>query len=356
MKKNILERMKESPVVFDGAMGTMIYDRGVFINTCYDELCLTNPDLIAEIHRAYVLAGADVIETNTFGANAIKLAQYGLADRVEEINREGARLARQVAGDDVYVAGSVGPCLRARQLLKEETTDRVQAAFRQQINVLAQAGVDFILLETFSNLDELRLATRIARETGLPVFASVTVDEEGKNAIGTPVEDLVSSLENDPDVDSIGINCGTGPASAYEAVDRALKLTTKPLFVMPNAGFPREQDGRMIYLASPEYITEYAKRFIARGVNAVGSCCGTTPEHTREIARAIKSLSGVKKHIQIQTFERPEAQVEVIPVEHRSRFANKIARGEEVTSVEILPPRSCDLTDMLEKARQCHLH
>jgi methionine synthase I (cobalamin-dependent)/5,10-methylenetetrahydrofolate reductase len=350
---NIIQRMREAPVVFDGAMGTMIYARGVFINRCFDEVCLADPDLIRSIHTDYISAGADVIETNTFGANRIWLRGYGLAEKTVDINLAGARLAREAAGDDVYVAGSVGPCLRAGQILTDEHRQDVQAAFRECTATLAEGGVDFIMLETFTNIDELLLAAETAAETTLPVIASFTVDVDGKTARGRNVEDIVPILAACPHISGIGMNCGTGPAPLYRAAERAIPMTDKPFVLMPNAGLPQEVEGRTLYLANPEYFTEYAKKYIELGARGVGGCCGTTPDHIRDAARSVHSLSGVKHHIEIKAVETREVGVTPTPTAKKSRVGAKLAAGELVTSVEIMPPRSCDLSPMLEKVKLC---
>ena len=356
MTQDILERMKQSPVVFDGAMGTMIYSKGVFLNVCYDELCLSNPGLIQEIHREYVAAGADVIETNSFGANRIKLRQFGLAENVEAINRAAVRLAREAAGEQAWVAGSIGPCLKTGQMLKGENKPEIVAAFREQMSALAGAGASLLLLETFCDLNELRLAAQTAREFALPVFASFTVNDAGETALGAQAESVVAALNDAASVDAIGLNCGAGPAGVYEVLERVLPLTQKPFLAMPNAGVPREVEGRMLYLANPEYFTEYAKRFIELGVRAVGGCCGTTPAHIRVMARAVKSLSGARRRVEAAArASREEARVAAVPTAAKSRLANLISRGRRVTSVELLPPKSSDLAPFLAKARACHL-
>ncbi len=351
--KNILEQLKERPLIFDGAMGTMIYSKGVFINTCYEHLCVTNPKLIKGIHEAYVDGGADVIETNSYGANRLKLQSHGLADQLEEINRAAVRLARQAAGDDALVAGSVGPCLQSGQLFDDRMTDELTDVFREHMAVLASEGIDLFLLETFTHVKEAHLAAKVAKEFNLPVFVSVTVGKDGETRRGEKIELIVAELDADPNVDGIGINCGIGPAAAFSIAERALPHTKKPFTVMANAGLPQEVDGRMIYMSTPEYFTEYAKSMIQVGVRGVGGCCGTTPEHIEMMAKAVKSLSGVKKHVTISHIEQPEPEVEVVPMEDKCAFAAKLVRGEKVTSVEITPPRSIDLTPMLDKCRVC---
>ncbi|HEX9191666.1 MAG TPA: bifunctional homocysteine S-methyltransferase/methylenetetrahydrofolate reductase [Candidatus Deferrimicrobiaceae bacterium] len=345
--------MKKSPLVFDGAMGTVIYDRGVFIHTCYDELCLTNPRLILQIHRDYVEAGAEVIETNTFGANPIKLKGYGLADRTEEINRAAVRLAREAAGKEILVAGSVGPCTESNQRMPDAFAAEVENAFRAQVAALAAEGVDLYLLETFGNLNELLLAARVAKESGGPVLASFVLNERGETALGTRAEAMASALNTDPNVDIVGINCGTGPSGSFDALQAILPHTVKPVVVMPNAGLPREVSGRVMYLTSPEYFTEYAKKYIELGVRGVGGCCGTTPAHIRMMARAVKSLSGVKRHVEVKPLIRQEALVYAVPPERKSRLAAKLLAGEKATSVELVPPKSSDMTSLLAKARRC---
>ncbi|MFP4382262.1 MAG: bifunctional homocysteine S-methyltransferase/methylenetetrahydrofolate reductase [Candidatus Sumerlaeia bacterium] len=357
MKQSFLERIKESPIVFDGAMGTMIYEKGVFLNVCYDELCVKSPQLIKEIHREYAQAGAEVIETNTFGANRIKLGQHGLSTEVEAINRAGVKLAREVAGEDLYVAASVGPCLRPGQMMNSENRVEVETAFKEQLGFLIDEGVDVIMFETFPGLDELELAIWTLRGiSDIPLVASFTVDHRGETALGISVENMAEALDRNDGVSALGLNCGVGPSQAYDALEAALEHTSKPVIVLPNAGLPREVEGRMLYLNNPEYFTEYAKKFIEMGVRGIGGCCGTTPEHIRMASRAIKTMSGVKHHIQIRSYEEEESQVEIIPPEKKSRFSGLLHAGKKVSSVELVPPKSCDMSMLLERARECHLH
>ena len=352
--KNILEAIQAHPLVFDGAMGTVIYSKGVFINTCYEHLCLTNPALIKGIHQDYVDAGVDVIETNSYGANRIKLKSHGLVEQLAEINRAAVRLAREAAGDDVLVAGSVGPCLQSGQLFVEHMADELEETFREQMAVLADEGIDFFLLETFTHIKEAQLAAKVAAEFGCPVFVSVTVGKDGETRRGEKIEMLIHELDADENVDGLAINCGIGPAAALSIAERALPLTSKPLVVFPNAGLPQEVDGRMIYMSTPEYYTEYAKSMIQIGVRGVGGCCGTTAEHIAMMAKSVKSLTGVKEHITIGSHtEHKTPEVTAIPTAEKCSFGAKLARGEKVTSVEITPPRSTILEPMLEKRRTC---
>jgi methionine synthase I (cobalamin-dependent)/5,10-methylenetetrahydrofolate reductase len=353
-KPHLLERMKQAPLIFDGAMGTMLYQRGVFLNTCYDEQCLSNPKLVLQIHQDYVEAGAEAIETNTFGANHIKLQAFGLADQAEQINHQAVRLARQAGGENVYVVGSVGACTRPDQVFTSEYAAQAEAAFAEQIAALLAEGADAIILETFSNLPELLLGAKVARTAGAIVIASFTVNQEGVTAVGTPVETMVDGLRADDNVDVVGLNCGTGPAGAYDALQTILPKAGKPVVVMPNAGYPRQVGGRMLYLTSPEYFTTYAKHFIEMGVRGVGGCCGTTPEHIRMMSKAVRTLPQVKKYVEIRVHEAaPERAVHVIPTEQKSALAKSLMSGRKVTSVELLPPRSADLTKMLQKVRRC---
>ncbi len=352
--KTILERMTERPLIFDGAMGTMIYSKGVFINTCYEHLCVTNPKLIAGIHQEYADAGADVIETNSFGANRPKLTSHGLVDQLEAINRAAVRLARAAAGDDALVAGSVGPILKSGQVFLDNQADELAEIFREQLSILADEGVDFFMLETFTHIEEAQLAANVAKAFGVPVFVSITVSKEGETAKGRKIEQIIQALNEDVNVDGVGFNCGVGPAAAYSNAERALPLTTKPLVIMANAGLPQEVDGRMIYMASPEYFTEYAKRMIELGARGVGGCCGTTPADIATMAKSVKTMTGVKKHVAISSHaEREAPNVDAVPMAEKCGFAAKLAAGEKVTSVEITPPRSIDLKPMLAQCQTC---
>jgi methionine synthase I (cobalamin-dependent)/5,10-methylenetetrahydrofolate reductase len=353
-----LERIKKQPLVFDGAMGTMIYQRGVFLNACYDELCLTKPDLILDIHREYIAAGVDVIETNSFGANRIKLAGYGLADRVGEINSAAVALARQAVGEaPVYIAGSVGPCLSADQTFAETMQPELEAAFDEQLAALASAGVDLMVLETFHDCQELQLAARVAAQHGLPVLASFVPEECPPDSKGDSREAVWAGiLDANDDVDLIGLNCGMGPAEIMRPLQDVLSRTGKPVVVMPNAGGGNQIGGRVLYLNSPEFFTEFAKRYIELGAHGVGGCCGTTPAHLRIAARAVKSLSGVKEHVSIAVAPSTpgDARRETTPTAQKSPLGAKLAAGELVHMVELLPPVSVGgVSAFLERCRRC---
>jgi methionine synthase I (cobalamin-dependent)/5,10-methylenetetrahydrofolate reductase len=350
---DLLQRLKEHVVIFDGAMGTMIYERGVFINTSYDELCLTRPDIIVGIHRDYIAAGAEVIETNTFGANRIKLGGHGLAEKTVSINAAAAKLAREAANGNALVAGSVGPCTRSNETLHSGLEPLVEAAFLEQVTALADGGVDCIIFETFTKINELRLALRAAQQVSVPVLALFSIDQEGTTPMGTLADSFVQMLDEHKNVGALGINCGIGPAGALGELERIVNRTAKPVIAMPNAGFPRDVEGRLIYLASPEYFAEYAKRFVDIGVRGVGGCCGTTPRHIKVVSQTLKGAFGVKTHIEVREVGRPSTAITVIPKEKKSRFSAKMASGESVTSVELLPPKSIDMTGFIAKAAEC---
>jgi homocysteine S-methyltransferase len=234
----------------------------------------------------------------------------------------------------------------------------VDAAFSEQIHALVDEGVDCLIFETFANPQEIQLATTVARRISpLPIFASFTVNDRGETALGGGIEMMTTALNDNPNVDVIGINCGVGPAQAYDNLERVMRFAHKPVIVMPNAGQPRQVEGRMLYLTNPEYFTEYCKKFIELGARGVGGCCGTTPQHIRMAAKAVKTLSGVKKHIQIQdrALSPRETPIREIEPRRKSRFASLLLQGKKVTSVELLPPKSCDMTMLLDRARECHL-
>lgn len=348
-----LELLASQPVVFDGAMGTVLYERGVFVNTCYDAVCLSRPDLVLAIHESYVAAGARVIETNTFGANSVKLREHGLGEKLEAINRKAVALAKEAAGDKAFVAGSVGPCLHPRQPWNPLREDELFKAFEEQTRVLVEAGVDLLALETFCHLDELSLACRAAGTFDIPLLASFTVGESGETVFGVPAARGVALLDADPNVDMIGLNCGTGPAPLFDVLDTVIHLSTKPFVVMPNAGMPKEVDGRMIYMTSPEYFTSYARKYINLGARGVGGCCGTTASHIANVAKALNSLSTVPKRVDVRAYQAREVVVDVTPMAEKSKLAAGLASGRMVSSVELLPPKSCDLSVILAKSQLC---
>jgi homocysteine S-methyltransferase len=290
MSTNLLALMKQRPVLCDGATGTLLYARGIFINRCYDELNLSQPDLIRQIHHDYYQSGSDIVETNTFGANAFRLERHSLQDKVREINLAGVRLAREAAKSfDGMVAGSVGPLGIRVEPLGKTSLEEARTAFVEQITALVEGGVDLLMMETFSYLNELREAILAARQVNpdIPVVAQVTIDEEGNCVDGSSPESFAARL-TEWGADVIGCNCSIGPAPMLEALERMAQVTDKPLAAQPNAGMPRSVEGRNIYLCSPEYMASYTKKMVAVGVRLIGGCCGTTPEHLRAMKAALR--------------------------------------------------------------------
>jgi homocysteine S-methyltransferase len=336
--------------VFDGAMGTMLYSRGQFVNVCYDELCVRQPELVREIHRAYVRAGAELIETNTFGANPRKLAQYGLGPDTETINRAAALLAREASDGRAVVVGAIGPLGVRVEPFGETGLDEAEAAFRRQAAGLRDGGVDGFILETFSDVNELGAALRAVRSVSdLPVIAQMTIGPDGRTAYGTPPEVFGPALEA-LGADVVGVNCSVGPQGILEAVEQLARVVRVPISAQPNAGLPREVGDRKIYMASPEYMASYARRMVEAGARFVGGCCGTTPEHIKAIVNYVHSLT--PRHHRSTVTEVPRAApVEPVPLAQRSRYGAKLAAGEFITAVEIVPPKGADPTPMLDQCR-----
>jgi len=347
------------PVLADGAMGTVLYARGVFINRCYDELNLSDPNLILSIHEDYLQAGAEIIETNTFGANRFRLTRHGLASKVVEINAAGVRLARQAVdhfkekqAGTAYVAGSIGPLGVRLEPLGKTGLDEARAAFAEQIQALAEAGVDLLIIETMPALNEAREALLAAEETApnLPVLVMVTVDDESNCLDGSSPEQAAALL-TEWGAGAIGVNCSTGPSTVLTALECMRAATDLPLAAMPNAGMPRAIEGRNIYLCSPEYMASFARKAIAAGAQIVGGCCGTTPNHTRAMRSAMRAIDAQArvtdggKHAEIST-ETPPA-----PLAERSRIGSLIQENQFVTLVEIVPPKGINCTKEIEGAR-----
>ncbi|MBZ5571093.1 MAG: bifunctional homocysteine S-methyltransferase/methylenetetrahydrofolate reductase [Acidobacteriia bacterium] len=354
MASDLLARIKQSPILCDGAMGTLLYAKGMFINRCYDELNLSQPDLIRGIHHEYLQAGAEIIETNTFGGNSFRLARHSMADRVRDINLAGAHVAREAAKSfDVWVAGSVGPLGVRIEPLGKTSFQEARNAFRDQIAALVDGGVDLLILETFGYLEELHQAILAAREVnpGIPVVAQVTIDEDGNCLDGSTPEFFTPRLEEwGPDV--IGCNCSVGPVAMLEGIERMRALTSRPLAAQPNAGIPRSVEGRNIYLCSPEYMASYARKFVAAGVRLVGGCCGTTPDHIRVMKAALR-VGEARSRVNPAPAVSPAgpAAAPTVPIEKRSRLGAKLAGGEFVTMVEIVPPKGTDIRKEVEGAR-----
>src|SRR5881275_2914694 len=321
MSADFLTRLQKSAVLCDGAMGTLLYSKGIFINRCYDELNLSQPDLIRGVHREYLQAGAEIIETNTFGGNSFRLARHSMESRVREINLAGARLGREAAKSfDVWVAGSVGPLGIRIEPLGRTSYQEARDAFREQIAALIEGGVDLLILETFGYVEELHQALLAARELNpkVPVIAQVTVDEEANCLDGSTPETFAPRLEQ-WGADVIGCNCSVGPVAMLDAIERVRAATSLPVSAQPNAGIPRSVEGRNIYLCSPEYMASYARKFVTAGVRLVGGCCGTTPDHVRVMKSALRvgEARARSASVQVATVSTPAA-VPAVPLQERS--------------------------------------
>jgi methionine synthase / methylenetetrahydrofolate reductase(NADPH) len=352
-----LDAIEQRVLVCDGAMGTMLYGKGIFLNRSFDELNLTQPDLVAEVHQSYVRAGADVIETNTFGANRIKLGAFGLAEKVHAINVQGARIARHAAREHAYVAGAIGPLGIRIEPWGKTGVEEAEDYFREQARALHEGGVDLFVLETFRDLNEISAAIRAIRSVcDLPIVAQVTTEQDGNTLDGVAPESFVPHLQQQG-ANIVGLNCSVGPAAMLETIERMAQVATVKLSAQPNAGSPREVEGRNIYLCSPEYMASYARRFINNGVRLVGGCCGTTPDHIRQIKSAVRALAPAAPAKEKATATPPVvAPVELVPRADKSRMANCLARGAFIVSVELVPPRGYDAHALVEQARQLRIN
>jgi homocysteine S-methyltransferase len=364
-------------VLCDGAMGTMLYARGVFINKCYDELNLSQPETVRAVHAEYLQAGAEVVETNTFGANAFRLEHYGLQDKVREINVAGVRLARECVtqieekqGSAAFVAGSIGPLGVRLEPLGKVGLDEARTAFAEQVRALVEGGpgvgADLLIVETVTSLAEAEQAILAVKSEapGVPLIVMVTVDEDGNCLDGASAETAALKL-TEWGADAVGCNCSAGPATVLSVVERMRPVTPLPLAAMANAGIPRAVDGRTIYLTSPEYMASFAKKFVKAGVTFVGGCCGTTPSYTRAMKSALRALQAQESGVQgsAAVLERPGVTVEREQAEHtivpgplaeRSRLGGMIARGEFCTMVEIVSPRGIDCRKEIDGAAQLY--
>ena len=349
---DLLERLldPDQVILFDGAMGTMLYARGVFINRCYDELVLRSPDLVRGIHAAYRDAGAQVLETNSFGASRTRLAQYGLGEQAGEINRRAAELAREAAGSEILVAGAVGPLGIRLEPYGPTSREEARQVFAEQMTALKAGGVDCFVLETFSDIEELHQALLAAGDVDatMPVIAQATLGQDLRTAYGASPEDLARSL-TDWGADIIGLNCSVGPQAILEAVERMAAVTDIKLSAQPNAGMPREVGGRRMYMASPEYMASYARHLVQAGARVIGGCCGTTPEHIAAMATGLRGLvktsAPAVRHV-TRVSSAAEPARESPPLTERSRLGAKLATGRFVTSIEIVPPRGTDISSL----------
>jgi len=358
--KEFRDQLQRRVLVADGAMGTVLYSKGVFINRCFDELNLSLPALVKETHQEYVKAGAEILETNTFGATRTRLAAFGLSEKLLDINRAGVRLAREAAGDAAFVAGAIGPLGVRIEPLGAMSFAEAKQAFREQAEALLEAGVDLLILETFTDLNEIREAIFAAREVAgkdMVIVAQVTIDDAGNMPDGATPEVFTRKLDEWP-ADVIGLNCSVGPKATLETIERMLQFSHKPMSAMPNAGLPAVVEGRKIYLCSPEYMAQYARRMLWAGVKIVGGCCGTTAEHIKLIRSEARSLQPQTKKLSI-TVEEPAVKAKAlanVPMAAKSKLGAKLAAGKFVAFIEILPPRGVDASKEIEGAKLCAAH
>ena len=337
--------------VLDGAMGTMLYSRGVFVNVSYDELNLSQPALVREVHEAYVHAGAEILETNTFGANPVKLSSHGLEEQTELINRSAVALARQAAGQRALVVGAIGPLGIRLEPWGPTARGEAIAFFSRQASGLLEGEVDGFILETFSDLNELEAALCALRSlSDLPIIAQMTVGQDGNTSYGTSVETIASKLD-ELGADVVGLNCSVGPAAMLDGIERMVEHTRRPVSAQPNAGLPRAVDDRRIYLASPDYMGSYARRMIQAGARFVGGCCGTTPDHIRKIHAYVSSLQPRLVAADVSSRAQEPIGVPAAPLAERSRLGEKLARREWVNTVEIAPPKGWNAAEMIEQCR-----
>jgi len=363
-KQAILDRLARGPILCDGAMGTQLYARGVSFESSFEALNLTRPDLVSDIHRAYLAAGADIIETNTFGANRFKLAEHNLAAQVAEINAAGVQLARQAiesAGRTAFVAGSIGPLGVRLAPTGPLTPEEAHAAFREQVTALCQAGADALILETFGDLAEIQTAIRAAQATcNLPIIAQMTFTIDGRTPLGhTP--DVVALALSEMGVAAIGANCSVGPARVLpviEAMRAALDLRGLQdlgglpyLSAQPNAGWPEAAAGRIMYPATPEYFGDYARRLIVAGATLVGGCCGTTPDHIRAMRLTLNALAlAPSRPVRVAVVAPKPQEEKLLPPEPPTELAKKLEAGKFVVSVEMSPPKGFDVGGVLSGA------
>lgn len=362
------------PVLCDGAMGTMLYARGVFINRCYDELNLSQPEMVREVHAEYLQAGAEVVETNTFGANRFRLEHFGFGDKVREINVAGVKLARECVerirekqASEAFVAGSIGPLGVRLEPLGKVGLDEARDAFAEQIGAMIEGGpgvgVDLLVIETMTSLLEAEQAILAARSVapGVPVIVMMTVDEEGNCLDGASAETAATKLTA-WGADAIGCNCSAGPATVLSVIERMRPVTSLPLAAMPNAGIPRAVEGRTIYLTSPEYMASFTRKLVKAGASIVGGCCGTTPSYTRAMRSALRAMDAMETGAQVmeKAAAEKDGAVEVKnkvsppPLAQRSKVGAMIAAGDFVRMVEIVPPKGIDCSKELDGAAYLH--
>ena len=356
---SFLDLLAKQVVLADGAMGSMLYTQGIFVNRCFDALNLEDPGLVQNIHESYVAAGVDLIETNTFGANAFRLAKYGLVQDVDRINRAAVGIAREAAQGRALVAGAIGPVGAALTGQGRLTDAQVIGMFQEQAGAMVAEGVDLLILETFSRSQEILLAiSALADITDVPVIAQMAADQGSETVYGERIDDAMRRIASRPSVSVVGLNCSTGPSGMLSSLECIRSVTDKPISVQPNAGMPRRVEDRTLYMSTPEYMAEYAKRFFEKGARVIGGCCGTTPEHIREIVRTVRGVDRAmgavseKVAVRVETPE-PEEQLASAPLETKSRLGRKLAQGDKVTLIEVTPPRGVDVSAIVDKARIC---
>ena len=359
MPAPFVSRLGERPLLGDGAMGTMLYARGVPLDACFDVLCLNEPQLIQAIHAEYIAAGSDCVETNTFGANRFKLAVHGLAGRVQEINRRGVQLARDVRetmGRDVFVLGSMGPLGKYLAPLGGIEPEEARAAFREQAEGLLEGGADALIVETFSDLVEMRLAVEAIRSvTDLPIVTQVAFTDDGVTFLGRTPAEVVRTLRGLP-VQAVGANCSVGSSVLYDILEQMLpEAGPLPVIIQPNAGLPSRVGERLIYLSSPAYMADYAARMVGAGARMVGGCCGTTPEHIRAMRQALDRVAPSRGPARVEPAKRARAEV-VEPPSRESTATptllhGKLTSGQFVVTVELDPPRGHNIEKLLQGAK-----
>ncbi|HEY6141443.1 MAG TPA: bifunctional homocysteine S-methyltransferase/methylenetetrahydrofolate reductase [Thermoanaerobaculia bacterium] len=343
----------EHVYLFDGAMGTMLYAKGVFINKCYDELNLRNPEIVLDVHKQYVRCGAEILETNTYGANRVKLRSFGIEDELRAINVAAVEIARKAAGDSVYVAGAIGPLGIRIEPYGPTALEEAREFFREQAAALRDGGVDLIVIETISNIAEAEQAILAVRDVcTLPIVAQMTIGNDHRTIYGDTPATVAKRLDA-AGADVVGLNCSVGPDVMLDAIEEMSGVTAKKISCQPNAGLPREVNGRQMYMASPEYMGKYAKRLIHKGVKFLGGCCGTTPEHVKQMRDAVRPLSPRRSFVVIEreTNGKKQNGVEPVPMPQRSNWGRKLAAGEFVTTIEIVPPKGPNPEAMIKSVQ-----